>query len=233
MSGAFAPTPPGAGPLRRQIQVRATRSGSLTATATGSSSTADPGGASATSSVRAALPRPTARRQVNVRNVKGKVRIKQPGQRSFRDLEGEDRIRMGSIIDTTNGRVRLTTSAGGRKTQTAEFFDGVFKVTQTKGRKPITDLRLAGKLAGCKKGGKASAAARKRRGRRLWGSGKGRFRTRGKRSSALVRGTIWLVEDRCNGTTFTRVRRGVVQVRDFKRRAERDREGRAHLYGTR
>jgi hypothetical protein len=32
-----------------------------------------------------------------------------------------------------------------------------------------------------------------------------------------VRGTIWLVEDRCEGTN-TRVRRGVVAVRDFKRK---------------
>ena len=124
---------------------------------------------------------------------------------------------MGSIIDATKGRVRITTAAGGGKTQTAEFYDGVFKVTQTKGNKPITDLRLVGKLVGCSSK-KASAAAKKRKGRRLWGSGKGRFRTRGKRSSALVRGTIWLVEDRCNDTTFTRVRKGVVQVRDFGRK---------------
>ena len=121
---------------------------------------------------------------------------------------------MGSIIDATNGRVRLATAAGGGKTQTAEFYDGIFKVTQTKGKKPITDLTLVGKLAGCRRG-KRTAAAKKRKGRRLWGNGKGRFRTQGKRSSALVRGTIWLVEDRCNGTTFTRVRKGVVQVRDF------------------
>ena len=32
-----------------------------------------------------------------------------------------------------------------------------------------------------------------------------------------MRGTIWLVEHRCEGTN-TRVRRGVVAVRDFKRK---------------
>ncbi|HEX6619545.1 MAG TPA: hypothetical protein VF024_07795, partial [Solirubrobacteraceae bacterium] len=52
---------------------------------------------------------------------------------------------------------------------------------------------------------------------KLWGSGKGRFRTDGKYSSATVRGTIWLVEDRCEGT-LTKVRRGTVAVRDFTRR---------------
>jgi hypothetical protein len=30
-----------------------------------------------------------------------------------------------------------------------------------------------------------------------------------------VRGTIWLVEDRCNGSTFFKTRRGIVEVRDF------------------
>ena len=52
---------------------------------------------------------------------------------------------------------------------------------------------------------------------KLWGSGKGKFRTDGKYSSATVRGTIWLVQDRCEGT-LTKVRRGTVAVRDFKRK---------------
>ena len=84
----------------------------------------------------------------------------------------------------------------------------MFKITQTKGKKPIAELRLVGKLENCsKKSKRASTSARRRRGRRLWGKGKGRFRTRGKRSSALVRGTTWLVEDRCDGSTLTRVTR--------------------------
>ena len=52
---------------------------------------------------------------------------------------------------------------------------------------------------------------------KLWGSGKGKFRTDGKYSAATVRGTIWLVQDQCNGT-LTKVKRGTVQVRDFKRK---------------
>ena len=51
----------------------------------------------------------------------------------------------------------------------------------------------------------------------LWGNGKGKFRTDGKYSSATVRGTIWLTQDRCDGT-LTTVKRGTVSVRDFKRR---------------
>jgi ferric-dicitrate binding protein FerR (iron transport regulator) len=52
---------------------------------------------------------------------------------------------------------------------------------------------------------------------KLWGNGKGKFQTSGKYSSATVRGTIWLTQDRCDGTLVT-VKRGVVSVRDFKRK---------------
>jgi ferric-dicitrate binding protein FerR (iron transport regulator) len=60
----------------------------------------------------------------------------------------------------------------------------------------------------------ASAAAKRKKKRRLWGDGKGRFRTKGKHSAATVVGTKWLVEDRCT-STLTRVARGKVKVRDF------------------
>ena len=50
---------------------------------------------------------------------------------------------------------------------------------------------------------------------KLWGSGHGNFSTEGNHGSATVRGTIWLVEDRCDGTTFFKTRRGIVTVRDF------------------
>jgi hypothetical protein len=52
-----------------------------------------------------------------------------------------------------------------------------------------------------------------RRQRHLWGDGKGRFPHRGRFSSATVRGTRWVVIDRCDGT-LTRVVRGSVTVRD-------------------
>ena len=50
--------------------------------------------------------------------------------------------------------------------------------------------------------------------RRLWGTGKGKFTTKGKFASATVRGTEWLVADYCKGTLIS-VRKGVVSVRDL------------------
>ena len=39
--------------------------------------------------------------------------------------------------------------------------------------------------------------------RKLWGSGKGRFRTRGRYAAATVRGTTWLMEDFCDTSRTT------------------------------
>ena len=59
-----------------------------------------------------------------------------------------------------------------------------------------------------------SAEAKKTPVRRLWGKGKGRFRTRGRYSSGTVRGTNWITTDFCDGTD-TRVVKGIVRVYDF------------------
>ncbi|HEY1277417.1 MAG TPA: hypothetical protein VGF25_21090, partial [Thermoleophilaceae bacterium] len=43
------------------------------------------------------------------------------------------------------------------------------------------------------------------------------FRARAKHSEGTSRGTIWLTADRCDGT-LTKVTRGKVAVRDFRRK---------------
>jgi hypothetical protein len=148
--------------------------------------------------------------------VKGTVRIKVPGTNRFVDLDATAGIPPGSTVDTKHGTVQLTSvQKVGGKLQTAIFFDGIFKLTQTK---KTTDLTLNEALARCrhKKGKAASIAARKKakpKTRKLWGSGHGSFRTKGRYSAATVRGTKWLVQDSCAGT-LTRVAQGVVSVRD-------------------
>ncbi len=155
--------------------------------------------------------------------VKGElVRIRRPGTSEFVELKGLTSIPVGSVLDTLKGKVKLSsaTDAAGHR-QTAHFAGGVFQVLQ-KATSPLTTLRLAGKLRGCgrrsARGAGAMAAAWKARGRRLWGSGKGQFRTKGRRSAATVTGTRWLVADLCDGSTLTRVKSGTVDVRDFARK---------------
>jgi len=79
---------------------------------------------------------------------------------------------------------------------------------------PVTTLRLTGPSIRDACGDAVAARREPRPVRRLWGNGRGRFRTAGRYSAATVRGTWWLVEDRCDGT-LTRVRRGEVEIEDF------------------
>ena len=187
-------------------------------------------------------PPPVPGKSVVVRVVSGKVLIKYPPGKAppggsttkFGPLTGAVNVPMGSVIDTTKGRIALTSAAdtGGTKTQTADFYDGIFQVKQSvpkkKPKKPaalVTDLNLRGQVSRSQCAalkGARSATVDKKKGPKsvlgkLWGSGKGKFRTNGKYSSATVRGTIWLVQDQCNGT-LTKVKRGTVAVRDFKRK---------------
>ncbi|MGZ6671843.1 MAG: FG-GAP repeat domain-containing protein [Solirubrobacteraceae bacterium] len=184
---------------------------------------------------------PAPGKSVVVRVVSGTVTIKYPAGQApagtgngFVPLTGALNIPMGSQLDTTKGRVALTSAAdtAGKKTQTADFYQGIFQVKQSvpkkKPKKPaalITDLVMKGQIARSQcaplKGARAAGADKKKGPKsvfgKLWGNGKGKFRTDGKYSSATVRGTIWLVQDRCDGT-LTKVTRGTVQVRDFKRK---------------
>jgi hypothetical protein len=188
-------------------------------------------------------PPPVPGKSVNVQVVSGQVLIKPPGSgraratgpaKGFVPLTGPRQIPVGSQLDTSKGRVALTSAAdtGGAKTQTSDFYQGIFAVKQSlpkkKPKKPTaltTDLVLKGEIPRSQCAplkGARSAAANKKKGPKavlgkLWGSGKGKFRTNGKYSAATVRGTIWLVQDRCDGT-LTKVTRGTVQVRDFKRK---------------
>jgi hypothetical protein len=185
---------------------------------------------------------PVPGKSVVVKVISGTVYIKLAGHaratgppKGFVPFTGAANIPVGSQLDTSKGRVELTSAAdtGGVKTQASQFYDGIFQIKQAvpkkKPKKPAkltTDLIMKGEIARSQcaplKGGARAAATKKKKGPKavlgsLWGSGKGRFRTNGKYSSATVRGTIWLVQDRCEGT-LTKVTRGTVQVRDFKRK---------------
>jgi hypothetical protein len=163
-------------------------------------------------------PAPVLGKSVVARAVAGTIRVKRKGGR-FHVLRTSESIPLGSTVDATKGKVQITAASGpGGATQSGRFSTGAFVVTQTRGAKPITRLALSGALqCGTTGAGTASASARRRRVRRLWGDGHGRFRTRGRHGAATVRGTKWLTEDRCDGT-LVRVRRGVVLVRDFTRK---------------
>jgi CSLREA domain-containing protein len=158
-------------------------------------------------------PTPVNGKSVTVAPKSGRVLIKLPGSDQFVPLVALESIPVGSIIDATNGRVTLTSVDANGVTQTADFYEGRFQVLQSAGGALVTLRLRGGDFSSCPKAG-SSARAAKRSGRKLWGSGAGRFRTQGNFGAASVRGTIWLTVDQCKGTFF-KVRRGVVTVSDF------------------
>ncbi len=154
-------------------------------------------------------PSPEPQKAVTGHVVDGRIFVRKPGSSQFVALDPTKPIPVGSVIDSKQGEIRITALLKkGGKPQTATFYDGIFKLTQSK---KTTDLTLSEALAKCGKG--ARTAAKKPKSRKLWGNGSGSFRTRGQYSSATVRGTKWLVQDTCAGT-LTRVAKGVVSVRD-------------------
>jgi len=174
--------------------------------------------------------------------------------RGYVPLKGAEVLPVGTIVHAERGRLALTSAAsrlnGRTQTQRAEFYRGIFQIRQKRARLATTDIAVksanyvkecgsaarAGKAAGAARAPSAFdvfAAQSKKRSKkvvsRLWGNGKGRFRTIGRHSAATVRGTIWLTEERCDGT-LTRVTRGVVSVRDNRaRRTVTVRAGRSYL----
>ena len=160
-----------------------------------------------------APPVPVFHQTVVARVVSGTVRVRRPGAKGFVTLSGTGSVPLGSTVDVKQGRLALSSvPKAGAAAQTAQFYDGIFKVTQPGS---ITQLQLDEALAACGKG--AKAAAKKPKTRKLWGDGSGSFRTRGQYSAATVRGTTWLVQDSCAGT-LTQVKKGAVTVRDLVKR---------------
>ena len=87
------------------------------------------------------LPPPVAGKTVNAVTKSGTVLIKLRGQRTFVALGPGQQVPVGTEIDTRKGRITLTAAADKRGgTQTADFYSGIFKVTQTGGSKPTTVL---------------------------------------------------------------------------------------------
>jgi sugar lactone lactonase YvrE len=168
-----------------------------------------------------AEPPPVIGKQATAAVEKGLVRVKLPGKKGFVTLTQTRSIPVGSVFDTTKGQVALTfaTNATGG-TQRGSFSRGQFRAAQSR-KNPLTTISMVGGgLDRCKtklpKGGArkpATASARKRH-RTLFSNVKGHFRTRGRHSTATVRGTKWSVTDTCAGTK-TSVTQGSVLVRDL------------------
>jgi hypothetical protein len=149
--------------------------------------------------------------------VSGTVLIRLPGATTFTPLTSATSIALGSTINATDGTVSLTVALPDGATQTGQFYGGEFVLTQSKTGTTIATL-AGGSYAGCpaprRKGAARIAASKKKPNtviRQLWGNAHGDYTTKGRYGSAGVSGTIWLTQDRCDGT-YVRVTKDNVIV---------------------
>jgi hypothetical protein len=184
----------------------------------------------------AAAPPPTMNERVVVAAETGTASVQVPGSDAFVPLAEGVSVPVGSVVDASNGTVRLLAATDDSQAPTSPSSSVLLRgskveVRQSDATNGLTELVLrGGDLARC---GKATAAAtrRTRRPRRtLWASDRGgKFRTRGSNSVATVRGTTWRTTDTCRGTTTT-VYSGSVRVYDrATKRTYVVRKGHSHL----
>jgi hypothetical protein len=192
--------------------------------------------------------RPRSRRPVAgslaVIRAAGPFQLRLPDGPRYFNLQGSIKFPVGSTIDPEAGTVRLTAAtraSGGR--QRIDVAQGAFRIRQRTGRRPRTELSLAGPRPRCNSSPSARASGildapssrsilvdakpPRRRSRPQ------RVEVRGPHSEASTRGTKWLTEERCDGT-LTTVLSGSVRVHDIGR--DRDvivRPGRPYLAAPR
>ena len=179
----------------------------------------------------------------NAEPVKGLVFVEINGK--FIPITEVRQIPNGAIINALHGTVALITAAGGNSTanvsqaakakskkpkakvttQKGTFGGAVFKVTQDHSGLATLSLVEGASFAGaptyasCQThSGKATVAALSKKTLQLLkgSDNHGKFRTKGRYAAATVRGTVWSIADRCDGT-LTHVTRGTVVVSDLVR----------------
>lgn len=184
-------------------------------------------------------PPPSLRASLVLDPIEGQTRFRSRGSATFQTLRVDENVPTGSLIDSSKSEVQVSVQssrAGG--VDRVQLSKGPFLARQLTGDRPITELELKNPPPRCpstkaKKSGARSAALRggplarvaslrggplaraaSKKRRRLFARGRGRFRTRGRYGSGTKRGTVFLTEDRCNGTLF-KVDEGRIAVRDF------------------
>ncbi len=166
----------------------------------------------------AVLPPPQLGVSGNIAPVSGLVRVRLPGTNTFVLLSTLRQVPFGTIIDATNGVVSITTAGPHGGTQTGEFYDGEFVLTQ--GAKGVVLATLTGgSYSNCptasERGHLAHTSSTHSSGkhvvRKLWANAHGNFTTKGTYAAGAVQGTEWLTEDLCDGTLI-KVTRDKVKV---------------------
>lgn len=180
-------------------------------------------------------PPPELGRSFTVAPVSGTVRVQvlasaarskaHAASAGFVELRAPRSLPIGSTVEALHGVARIITATGsGGRTQSGLFTGSAFVVNQNRDRLGLTRLHLLDREARvC-----TTPAAVPRLLASLHAESSGHYLIEGRASSAFDRGTVWEVQDRCDGT-LTRVFRGTVVVRDSSGRKITLRAGMRYL----
>jgi hypothetical protein len=188
--------------------------------------------------VGASAPPPVLGESADVKPVSGIVMVRLPHAKGqgFVPLTAASQLPVGSQVDARAGTLQLTAATGSRHTtQIATLAGAVFSLSQTAkgsekglttfalvegGFRGAPSFRSCGAHAapdGSSPGARAASVSPKVIQTLHARDRHGHFGTRGRHSSATVRGTVWDTVERCDGT-LTVVKRGTVRVFDFRRK---------------
>jgi len=144
-------------------------------------------------------------------------KVKLPGSSTFVPLSSAQNLPPGTIVDVSGSAEIQLADPTGQEMTFYDLPDGVPSVFVLNGVKNgFVQIALTGGnfSSSSRHVSVADAKKKKKPVRRLWGSGKGKFTTKGKYAAATVLGTNWLVADYTDHTLIT-VKRGIVSVHDF------------------
>jgi hypothetical protein len=152
----------------------------------------------------ATTPTPTLATTGVLNPITGQVFVKLPGTNNFVPLTSLRAVPFGVLIDATHGKLAVITTNSQGASQTMDFYQGEFVLTQGSNGLAVATL-AGGNFSSCHihraHGGRTAArSARRRPSRKLWASGHGTYSTRGNYATGAVLGTRWLTEDLCTGT---------------------------------
>jgi len=153
---------------------------------------------------------PVLGQQAEIAPLTGTILIKPPGSKRYIQVKTIMPLRYGATVHATGGHVQVIAAKPGNTFESGQFYDGGFNLTQ--GMDGTVQAALTGAPAGCAHVHGARDARAKTF--KLWGHVKGTYKTRGRYGSASVQGTIWLTENRCDGTFF-HVVEGVLKIQNF------------------
>jgi hypothetical protein len=173
---------------------------------------------SAATSGTSTLPTPVSGVSATVQPVSGKVLV------GGAPLAASENVPIGATVDATQGKVTLESASSPLSSPSGAGRAGVprgpapapAEIAQFEGGKFQVEQEANGLATLILKGGDFGVCRTNatRVVRSLWGSGDGEFVTQGRYAAATVRGTVWLTEDRCDGT-LVYAKQGSVPVLDL------------------